>query len=180
MTSMKWYSDWWAVVEDSAVWSSPIRAMHAAMLRGAGEIGVAEGVAGAVDARALAVPHAEHAIELAFAAQFGGLRPGERGRGEVFIGAGVKQDVVGLETRPGAHELLVEGAERRAAIARHVAGRVEAGAAVALLLHQAQAHQRLKTADENAAFSEVVFVVEANRQKRHCSFSTTIRGSAPP
>ncbi len=27
MTSMKWYSDWWAVVEDSAVWSSPISAI---------------------------------------------------------------------------------------------------------------------------------------------------------
>ncbi len=26
MTSMKWYSDWCAVVEDSAVWSSPMSA----------------------------------------------------------------------------------------------------------------------------------------------------------
>ena len=48
----------------------------AAVLRGAGEIGVAEGVAGAVDARALAVPHAEHAIEPALAAQLGLLRAG--------------------------------------------------------------------------------------------------------
>ena len=47
---------------------------HAAVLGGAGEIGVAEHVAGAVDARTLAVPEAEHAIELALAAQFGLLR----------------------------------------------------------------------------------------------------------
>ena len=125
---------------------------HAAMLGGAGEIRVAEGVAGAVDARALAVPHAEHAIELALAAQLRGLGAGERGRGEVLVGAGVEQDVVRLEPRAGPHELLVEGAERRAAIARHIARRVEAGATVALLLHQAQPHQRLETGHEDAVF----------------------------
>ena len=47
---------------------------HAAVLGGAGEIGVAEHVAGAVDARPLAVPHAEHAVVLALAAQLGLLR----------------------------------------------------------------------------------------------------------
>ena len=47
---------------------------HAAVLGRAGEVGVAEHVAGAVDARALAVPHAEHAIARAFAAQLGLLR----------------------------------------------------------------------------------------------------------
>ena len=84
-----------------------------------------------------------------------------------------------LSTRAGAHELLVEGAERRTAIAGDVAGGIEAGAAVALLLHQAEAHQRLEAGDEDAVVSEVVFVVEANRQKRHCSLSTTTRGGAP-
>ncbi len=70
---------------------------HAAMLRGAGEIGVAEHVAGAVDARALAVPDAEHAIELAFAAQLGLLRAPQRGRGEVLVEAGLEHDVVRLQ-----------------------------------------------------------------------------------
>ncbi len=151
----------------------------AAVLRGAGEIGVAEGVAGAVDARPLAVPHAEHAIELAFAAQLGVLGADERGRGEILVGAGMKQDVVRLEPLAGAHELLVEGAERGTAIAGNVARGVEAGAAVALLLHQAEAHQGLEAGDEDAVVSEVVLVVEANRQKRHCSLSTTTRGGAP-
>ena len=36
---------------------------HAAVLRRAGEVGVLEHVAAAVDARALAVPHGEHAID---------------------------------------------------------------------------------------------------------------------
>ena len=61
---------------------------HAAMLGGAGEIGMPEHVAGAVDAGALAVPDAEHAIELAFAAQLGLLRAPERGGGKVLVQAG--------------------------------------------------------------------------------------------
>ena len=67
---------------------------HAAVLRGAGEIGVAEHVAGAVDARALAVPDAEHAVELALAAQLRLLRAPQRGRGEVLVDAGLEHDVV--------------------------------------------------------------------------------------
>ena len=63
---------------------------HAAMLRGAGEVGVAEDVAGAVDARALAVPDAEHAVVLALAAQLGLLRAPERGGGEVLVEAGLE------------------------------------------------------------------------------------------
>ena len=142
---------------------------HAAVLRGAGEIGVAEDVAGAVDARALAVPHAEHAVVLALAAQLGLLRAPDGGRGEILVQAGLEEDVVPLEMRLGAHELLVEPAERRAAIARDVAGGVEPGAAVALLLHQAGADQRLIAGDEHAALGKVVFVVEGDVLQRHCA-----------
>ena len=65
----------------------------AAMLGRAGVIGVAEDVAGAVDARALAVPDAEHAVVLAFAAQLGLLRAPERGRGEVLVEARMEDDI---------------------------------------------------------------------------------------
>ncbi len=116
---------------------------HAAMPGGAGEIGVAEHIAGAVDAGTLAVPHAEHAIELAFAAQFGLLRARQRGGGEVLVDAGLEQNVGSAQAGPARAELLVERAERRAAIAGDVAGGIEAGAAVALLLHQAEPHERL-------------------------------------
>ena len=138
---------------------------HAAMPRGAGEIGVAEHIAGAVDARTLAVPHAEHAVVFAFAAQLGLLRAPQRGRGEVLVDAGLEEDVA--EERPGAQELLVEPAERRAAIAGDIARGIEAGAAVALLLHQAQPHQRLEAGDEDPALAEVVFVVELDVAQRH-------------
>ena len=66
---------------------------HAAVLRGAGEIGVAEHVAAAVDAGALAVPHAEHAVVFALAAQFRLLRAPHRGGGELLVDAGLEDDV---------------------------------------------------------------------------------------
>ena len=77
---------------------------HAAMLCGAGQIGMAEHVAGAVDAGALAVPHGKHAIELALAAQLGLLRAPDRGRGEVLVDAALKADVAfaqGMARRAG-------------------------------------------------------------------------------
>ena len=119
------------MVDDSAVWSSPISASTPPCFDGAGEIGVAEHVAGAVDARALAVPHGEHAIVLAFAAQLGLLRAPDRGRGEVLVDAGLEADVALAQERRGALELAVETAERRAAIAGDIARGVEAVAAVA-------------------------------------------------
>src|SRR5215472_12190357 len=140
---------------------------HAAMLGRAGEIGVAEDVAGAVDAWPFAVPEAEHAVELALPAQLGLLRAPDRGGRDILVEAGLKADVVFVERALRADELLVEGAERRAAIAGDIARGVEAGAAVALLLHQAETHERLEAGDENPALGEVVFVVERDLVERH-------------
>ncbi len=121
----------------------------AAVLCGAGKIGVTEDVAGPIDARTFAVPHTEYAIEFAFAAQFGLLRSPERGGGKFLVDAGLELHVRRREYPPGAHELLVKAAERRAAIAGDVAGRVQAGAAIALLLHEAGADQCLIAGHED-------------------------------
>ena len=141
---------------------------------------MAEHVAGAVDARPLAVPHAEHAVVFALAAQLGLLRAPDRGRREVLVEAGLEQDVVALERGLGAHELLVEPAERRAAVAGHVARGIEPGEAVALLLHQAGADQRLIAGDEHAALGEVVFVVEGDVLERHSGLREASCRAAPP
>ena len=159
------------MVEDSAVWSSPISASTPPCLDGAGEIGVAENVAGAVDAGALAVPHAENAVELAFAAQFGLLRAPQRGRGEILVDAGLEADVALVEKWLGAQEVAVEAAERRAAIAGDEAGGIEPVAAVELLLHQAEPHQRLEAGHEDAALAEIVLVVEFDVAQRHSAAS---------
>ena len=99
----------------------------AAMLRGAGEIGVAEDVAGAVDARPFAVPEPEYAVELALSAQLRLLRAPDRGGGDILVDPGLEPDVVFVERALGANELQVEGAERRSAIAGHIARGIEAG-----------------------------------------------------
>ena len=66
---------------------------HAAMPRRSGEIGVAEDVAGAVDAGTLAVPDREHAVVLAFAEQFGLLRAPAGGRRQLLVEARLEDDV---------------------------------------------------------------------------------------
>ena len=137
------------------------------MFGGAGEIGVAEHVAGAVDAGALAVPHAEDAVVLALAAQLGLLRAPDRGGGQVLVDAALEADVAFLEERFGAEELAVEPAERGAAIAGDKAGGIEPVAAVELLLHQAEPDQGLEAGHEYAALAEVVFIVELDVAQRH-------------
>src|SRR5207302_6020962 len=106
---------------------------------------------GAVDARAFAVPEAEDAVELALAAQLGLLRAPQRRCGNVLVDAALKTDVVLVEVPFRPDELLVEGAERRAAVTRDIARGIETSAAIAFFLHQAQTHQRLETGDENPA-----------------------------
>src|SRR5262249_41450672 len=123
--------------------------------------------AGAADARSFAVPEAEPAVELALAAQLGLLRAPDCGRGDVLVEAGLKADVVFVERALRADELLVEGAQRGAAIAGDIARGVEAGAAVALLLHQAQTHDGLGAGDEDPALGEGAFVVERDLVERH-------------
>ncbi len=140
---------------------------HAAAPGGAGEIGVAEHVAGAVDAGPLAVPHGKDAVVLALAAQLRLLRAPYRSGGEVLVDRSLETDVVWLELPRRPHELAVETAERRTAIAGDIAGSVEAAAAIALLLHQAEPHQRLEAGDEYAGLRQVVFVVELDVAQRH-------------
>ncbi len=140
---------------------------HAAVLRGAGEIGVAEHVAGAVDAGTLAVPHAENAVVFALAAQLGLLRAPYRRGGEILIDAALEPDIAFFEERPGAQELAVEAAERRAAVAGDKSRGIEPVAAVELLLHQAEPDQRLEAGHEYAALAKVVFIVELDVAQRH-------------
>ena len=138
----------------------------AAVLRRAGRVGMAQHVAGAIDARPLAVPHAEHAVVLTLAAQFGLLGAPQRGRREVFVETGLEYDVVRAQQAFGALELIVEAAERRAAVSGDVARGIEPSGAVARLLHQGHAHERLIASDEHTALSEVVLVREGNVPQR--------------
>ena len=70
------------------------KAEHAAVLGRACGIAVAEHVAAAVDAGALAVPDADHAIIFGAGRQVELLRAPDRGRRKVFVHAGLELDVV--------------------------------------------------------------------------------------
>ena len=90
---------------------------HAAVLGRARGIAVAEHVAAAVDAGALAVPDADCAIIFGAGRQIELLRAPDRGGREVLVHAGLELDVVLLEMFSGGKKLLVIAAQRRAAVA---------------------------------------------------------------
>ncbi len=77
------------------------QAQHAAVFRRAGRIAVAEHVAAAVDAGALAVPDADHPVILRAGREIELLRAPDRGGGEVLVHAGLKLDIVLLEMFSG-------------------------------------------------------------------------------
>ena len=66
---------------------------HAAVLGGARVVRMLEHVAAAVDARALAVPHREHAVVLGVRIQVDLLRAPDRGRRQVLVHARLELDV---------------------------------------------------------------------------------------
>ena len=128
---------------------------------------MAEHVAGTIDAGALAVPHAKHAIELTLAAQFGLLGAPERSGGKFLVDAGLKLDVGRGNLPAGAHELLVEAAERRTAISGDISRSVETGGAVARLLHQAGTDQRLIAGHKDLALGQIIFIVDTDGSEHH-------------
>ena len=128
---------------------------------------MAEDVAGPVDARPLAVPHAENAVVLAFTAQLGLLRTPNRGRRQIFVDPALEADVAFLKKGLGTLELAVEAAKRRAAISGNKTRGIETVPPIELFLHQAETNQSLKSGHEHAALAEVVFVVELYVTQRH-------------
>src|SRR5208283_264773 len=107
---------------------------RAALGRNAGEVGVAQRVARAIDAWPLAVPNSEHTID-GRAGKVGQLLGApDRGRGQILIETRAEDDVVLLEQRRRAPKLDVVATQRRAAIAGDVAAGVEARRRVAQAL----------------------------------------------
>ncbi|MDT4825520.1 hypothetical protein FQZ97_588070 [compost metagenome] len=134
---------------------------HAAQRRGAGQVGVLERVAAAVHAGALAVPDAEHAIELlAGGIELQLLRAPHRRDTEFFIDAGLEHHVAGSQVPARLPQRLVVAAQRRAAIAGDKAGGMVAGGGIAPALQQRQAHQRLHAAHIGAAGLQRVLVID--------------------
>src|SRR5262249_32917960 len=111
---------------------------HAAVLRGASKVRVLEDVAATVDARSLAIPHGEHAIDLRVRVQVDLLRAPDGGRGKVLVQTGLKLDVGAIQKFLRLPQREVERAERRATVSRNESSRIEPGELVALALQDEQ------------------------------------------
>jgi len=121
---------------------------------------VFEHVAATVHARALAVPHGEHAVVLRILEQIGLLCAPDGRRREVFVHAGVEVDVVRFQVFLRLPRGLVDLGDGRAAVAGDIACRVQAGFQVAFALQHRQADQGLGAGHEGAAALQGPFVVE--------------------
>ncbi len=143
--ALKMWSLWCAAVELLEMWSSPATAITPPYWVVPAMLACLKHVGAAVHARALAVPDAEHAVELVGArrreAQL--LRAPEGGGRQLFVHARLEHDVLRLQVLAGLPQRLVVAAERRAAVAADEAGRVHAGLLVAQALQHGQLDQRL-------------------------------------
>jgi hypothetical protein len=109
---------------------------HPALGPGPGEVGVLEDVAGAVDARRLAVPEAGHAVVAGAWEQVHLLAAPDGRGGEILVQPLLEHHARGFEPRLRPSRLLVEAAQRRAAIPRHEARGVQPGLLVKPMLVQ--------------------------------------------
>ena len=143
----------------------------AAVRRRAVGVAVLERVAGAVDAGTLAVPHREDALGGALGIRLDALRAEHCGRAELLVDRGKKAHARSVEQLLRLPRLLVDHAERRAAIAAQKAPRCDARGNVARVLHQEQPHERLRAGEKHGACSggEVVGerVVGTGERGRH-------------
>src|SRR5580658_8442100 len=131
-----------------------------AVLAGAGNVGVAEDVAGAVDARAFAVPDANHAVVARLAERVMNLAAENGCSGQIFVDTGHEMDAVLVKQGPHAREGHVVAAQRRAFVSGDEGGRVQTGAAVAAHLVHGQTHQRLDAGEVDSAVFLFVFGIE--------------------
>ena len=133
----------------------------ATVLGRAGMVGMPEGVAGAIDARTLAVPDAEDAVVLAFVAQLGLLRAPQRRRRQILVQTRLEDDVRGFREFGRGIQLSLKPGDRRAAIARHEARRIEASLGILGALHQHQPDDGLGAGQQHLGLIEIELVGQA-------------------
>ena len=139
---------------------------HAAEPGGAGEVAVADGVAGAVDPGRLAVPDAEHAV-----VPMGGegrreLAAADRGGAELLVDGRPVHDAELVEQRALRLQLAVVPTQGRALVARDERRRVVPGAAIGAHLVERQPGEGLDAGGEDLAGDGAVPIAE--RERRGC------------
>src|SRR5207244_2373768 len=142
----------------------------------AGEVGVLENVARAVDTRALAVPHADDAVVLGSGEEVGELAAVDRGRAEVLVEPGDEDDVVLAKEIRIALQGQVEPAEGRAPIAGDQRRGVEAPAAVGAVLIERQPDEGLDAGQEDEPLFAAVLGIQGEVARNRHRLLVMIRG----
>ncbi len=150
------------IVEDLQLGSSPTTASAPPVRETPTKLPWRRASDGAVEARCLAVPHAEHAVVLGARQALGQLAAPRGGGAELLVEARHVVDEVLLEQRAVARQLLVEPAQRGALVAGDHRPGGQAAAAVGAVLLEHQAYERLHAGEEDPALLEDVLVVEAD------------------
>ena len=151
---------------------------HAAMWAGAIGIAVLERIARAINAHALAVPHAEHAIDGALGVAFHLLRAEQSGGGEVFIDGGEEIHVVLAQQRTRPPRLAIDSGHWRSAISGDHPRSVQPGQPIPPRLIEHDAHQRLRSGQKHppalariAVLQPIGFLHQAIVERNiHCHF----------
>ena len=138
-----------------------INQQHAAIWVCAGIVGVFEGIARAVDAGALAVPDAEHTIDLTARHKIELLRSPHRGCRQILVETGLEENIVLAQVRGGLPQRAIITTQWRAAIAGDEPGSVEPLGAVALALHDRQTYHSLYARQEHSPTGSRVLVFQA-------------------
>ena len=132
----------------------------ATMFRRTRMIGMAQRIAGPVDARPLAVPEPADAVILAFAAQLGLLCTPDGGGREFFVDGWLADNAGRRNLLGSARKLPLQPRDGRTAIAGDIARRVQPCEPVTLMLHEHQPHRRLRAGEQHTLRREVEFVGE--------------------
>ena len=144
---------------DAAVVVAAYR-QHAAQRTAAVDVAVLERVARAVHPRALAVPQCIHAIDAPLGVERHALRAQAGCGRQVFVDGGQEVHARSVERGLGLPHLLVDHAQRAAAVAADEACGLEARRVVERALHQHQAHQRLRAGEPHRALRCAQVVAE--------------------
>ena len=129
----------------------PRQRQHTALRRAAGGIGMAEHIAGAINAGTFAVPNAENAIQTRAGCQMHLLRTPNGGCGQILIQPRLKHHIMRAEPFRLARQFPVKSAKRRSAIAGNETAGAETLRCIHFLAQHGQAHQRMRPGQQDGA-----------------------------
>ena len=140
---------------------------HAAVARGAGQVGVAHGIHAAVKSGPLTVPEPVNTIMPCVIKKVGLLSPPVGGHRDVLVDGGKKMDLVLRQKPVSAPQLLIEVVHGRAPVTGDKAGGIQACGAITDALQHGHLDQGLGTGQIELTIRLLVLIVERECGEGH-------------